>query len=128
MYLRVICWSRSSRRACWSPFVVLHRCRRWWSPGRPAGGSIARRRRSDGPAPPGNPIALLPALGFLAFVAIAAVAARWAQGRFGEQGIAVLLFLITGTMDVDAAIVTAGGLPPQAIGADLAAIAHRPGR
>ena len=73
-------------------------------------------------APPGNPIALLPALGFVAFVAVAAVIARWAQGQFGEQGIAVLLFLM-GSMDVDASIVTAGGLPPQAIGAQLAAIA-----
>ena len=61
------------------------------------------------PAPPGNPIALVPALGFLAFVAIAAVVARWAQGAFGEQGIAILLFLM-GSMDVDASIVTAGGL------------------
>ena len=72
--------------------------------------------------PPGNPIALLPALTFLAFVAGAAVAARWAQGRFGEQGIALLLFLM-GSMDVDASIVTAGGLPEAAIGAKLAAIA-----
>jgi uncharacterized membrane protein (DUF4010 family) len=72
--------------------------------------------------PPGNPIALLPAFGFVAFIAAAAVIARWAEGRFGEQGIAVLLFLM-GTMDVDASIVTAGGLPPEAIAARMAAIA-----
>jgi uncharacterized membrane protein (DUF4010 family) len=76
----------------------------------------------DAPSPPGNPIAILPALGFLAFVAIAAVAARWAAGRFGEQGLATLL-LITGTMDVDTAIITLGGLDPKAIGAPLAALA-----
>jgi uncharacterized membrane protein (DUF4010 family) len=76
----------------------------------------------EGPTPPGNPIALVPALGFLLFVAVAAVVARWAEGRFGEQGIAVLL-LIMGSMDVDAAIVTAGGLPPAAITATLAALA-----
>src|SRR5206468_10514809 len=35
----------------------------------------------DAPAPPGNPIALLPALGFVAFVAVAAVVAQWAPGR-----------------------------------------------
>jgi len=75
-----------------------------------------------GPAPPGNPIAILPALGFLAFVAVAAVAARWAEGRFGEQGIAGLI-LITGTMDVDTAIITLGGLDPRTIGAQLAALA-----
>jgi len=78
--------------------------------------------KCEGPSPPGNPIALLPALGFLLFVAAAAVVARWAEGRFGEQGIAVLL-LIMGSMDVDAAIVTAGGLPSQAIAAELAALA-----
>ena len=77
---------------------------------------------TSGPAPPGNPIAILPALGFLAFVAAAAVAARWAEGRFGEQGIAVLI-LITGTMDVDTAIITLGGLDPATIGTNLAALA-----
>ena len=76
----------------------------------------------EGPAPPGNPIALLPALTFLVFLAAAAVAARWALGEFGQEGIAVLL-LIMGSLDVDAAIVTAGGLPEQAITAELAAIA-----
>jgi uncharacterized membrane protein (DUF4010 family) len=76
---------------------------------------------SAAPVPPGNPIAILPALGFLAFVAIAAVAARWAQGQFGESGLAGLL-LITGTMDVDTAIITLGGLDPKAIGATLAAL------
>ena len=76
----------------------------------------------DAPAPPGNPIAILPALGFLAFVAIAAVAARWAEGRFGQEGIAGLI-LITGTMDVDTAIITLGGLNANAISPALAALA-----
>jgi uncharacterized membrane protein (DUF4010 family) len=78
--------------------------------------------KSDAPTPPGNPIALLPALGFLVFVAIAAVAAKWAQGEFGQSGIAVLL-LIVGSMDVDVAIITLGGLPVAAIGALPAAMA-----
>ncbi len=81
-----------------------------------------RAEKSEGGAAPGNPIALVPALGFLVFVGIAAVAARWAESQFGEQGIALLLFLM-GSMDVDASIVTAGGLPPETIGAALAAIA-----
>lgn len=81
-----------------------------------------RASHSTGPAPPGNPIALIPAFGFAAFVAVAAVAARWAQGEFGEQGIAVLLLLM-GSMDVDAAIVTAGGLEPGTIANELAALA-----
>ncbi|MEO8454166.1 MAG: DUF4010 domain-containing protein [Sphingomicrobium sp.] len=76
----------------------------------------------QGPAPPGNPIALLPALGFVIFVAVAAVAAAWARGQFGQSGLAVLL-LIIGSMDVDVAIVTLGGLPAGAISPLLAAIA-----
>jgi uncharacterized membrane protein (DUF4010 family) len=81
-----------------------------------------RATDSDGAEPPGNPIALLPALGFLLFVAIAAVAARWAEGRFGQQGIATLI-LIMGSLDVDAAVVTVGGLQAGAITSELAALA-----
>jgi uncharacterized membrane protein (DUF4010 family) len=77
---------------------------------------------SNAPAPPGNPIALLPALGFVVFVALAAIAAAWAEGRFGQSGIAVLL-LIVGSMDVDVAIVTLGTLRPEAISPLLAAMA-----
>lgn len=84
---------------------------------------LYRRAPRDGPAAPtGNPIALLPALGFVLFLAIAAVAARWAEGRFGQQGIA-LTILLMGSLDVDAAIVTVGGLKPGLIGTDLAALA-----
>jgi uncharacterized membrane protein (DUF4010 family) len=78
--------------------------------------------RADAPTPPRNPIAILPALGFVIFVALAAVAAAWAQGRFGQSGIAVLL-LIIGSMDVDVAIVTLGTLPAAAISPLLAAMA-----
>ena len=76
----------------------------------------------QGPAPPGNPIALVPALTFLIFLAGAAVAARWAQSQFGQEGIAVLI-LIMGSLDVDAAIVTVGGLPAESITPALAAVA-----
>jgi len=78
--------------------------------------------KSDAPISPGNPIALLPAFGFVLFVAIAAVAAKWAAGRFGEHGIALLL-LIVGSTDIDTAIITLGGLQPEAISSLLAAIA-----
>jgi uncharacterized membrane protein (DUF4010 family) len=83
---------------------------------------LRKAPRNEEPARPGNPIALLPALGFVAFVAVAAVAATWAEGRFGENGIAVLL-LIVGSMDVDVAIVMLGTLPPDAISPLLAAMA-----
>lgn len=78
--------------------------------------------RSEGPSPPGNPIALVPAVGFVLFIAVAAVAGAWAQGRFGQEGLAILL-LIIGTMDVDVAIVTAGGLRAETIQDLLAATA-----
>jgi uncharacterized membrane protein (DUF4010 family) len=78
--------------------------------------------RHEGPAPPGNPIALVPAFTFLLFLAGAAVAARWAQTQFGQEGIAVLILLM-GSLDVDAAIVTVGGLPVNSISAPLAAVA-----
>ena len=78
--------------------------------------------KSDAPTSPGNPIALLPAFGFVLFVAIAALAAKWAAGRFGEHGIALLL-LIVGSTDIDTAIITLGGLQPEAISSLLAAIA-----
>ena len=81
-----------------------------------------RAPKSVGPVIPRNPIALLPALTVVLFVAAAAVAARWAQDRFGERGIA-LLILAMGSMDVDAAIVTVGGLKAGTISPQLAALA-----
>ena len=69
-----------------------------------------------------NPIAILPALGFVAIVAAGAVATRWAQQHFGQSGAATSLF-ITGTFDVDAAIVTLSGLPPRTLDRELAAVA-----
>ena len=97
-----------------APALVVGAAAGWWL--------YRTAPKQDAPAPPGNPIALVPALGFLVFIALAAVAARWAEGRFGEQGIA-LLVLIMGSMDVDAAIVTVGGLKPDAITPGLAALA-----
>ena len=121
MYLRVIVLvAILATRALW-PFVIVILppllvawLAGWWL--------YRRAAKCEGPSPPGNPIALVPALGFLVFIAVAAVIARWAEGRFGQEGIAVLL-LIMGSMDVDAAIVTAGGLPTHAITAELAALA-----
>ena len=121
MYLRVILLvAILAPRILWpfvlvvSPALLVAWAAGWWL--------YRKAPICEGPSPPGNPIALVPALAFLLFIAAAAVIARWAEGRFGEQGIAVLL-LIMGSMDVDAAIVTAGGLPPAAIAAALAALA-----
>ena len=88
----------------------------WWlwrrAPAGDAGGTSA----------PGNPIEILPALGFVAIVAAGAVLTRWAQERFGESGIALSLF-ITGSFDVDASIVTLSQLPVTAVARDVAALA-----
>lgn len=121
MYLRVIILVGFLATGVLAPFAML--VAPAFLVGAAAGYWLYRAApRSDAPAPPGNPIAIVPALSFLLFIAVAAVAARWAEGRFGEQGIA-LLVLIMGSMDVDAAIVTVGGLPAKAISAQLAAIA-----
>lgn len=82
----------------------------------------APRAQDAKPDMPGNPIELLPALGFVVIVAAASVATRWAQARFGEAGIAMSLF-ITGSFDVDASIVTLSGLPVAAIDRKTAALA-----
>lgn len=58
----------------------------------------------------------------MTFLALAVVAAGWAEGRFGEEGVAVLILLM-GSLDVDAAIVTVGGLQPGLISPGLAALA-----
>lgn len=70
----------------------------------------------------GNPIAIIPALGFLALVAVMAVAARWAEVRFGGGGALVLITAI-GVFDVDAAIITLGGLNPDVVDRNLAGLA-----
>ncbi len=97
-----------------APAIIVGLAAGWWL--------FRTSPRSDAPTAPGNPIALLPALGFVAFVAVMAVVVAWAETRFGQQGIALLL-LISGSANVDVAIVTAGGLRPDAISANLAAIA-----
>lgn len=68
-----------------------------------------------------NPFDLLPALGFGLLVAAMAVAARWAEDRFGGAGLATLI-AISGSFDVDAAIVTTGALPPGALDPETAGL------
>jgi uncharacterized membrane protein (DUF4010 family) len=121
MYLRVLLLIGILATRVLAPFaiLILPALIIAWS-----GGFWLYRRapKCDAPTAPGNPIAILPAFGFVAFVAFAAVAAKWAAGRFGEQGIAALL-LIVGSTDVDTAIITLGGLQPAAISPVLAAMA-----
>lgn len=69
-----------------------------------------------------KPFEVLPALGFLLAMGAASLLVRWAQFRFGEAGGAWSLF-IAGSLDVDAAIVTLGGLPRGSVGPAIAALA-----
>lgn len=57
-----------------------------------------------------NPLNLGAALTLTALVMAMAVAARWLMERVGEAGLATILAL-SGIADVDAAIITIGGLP-----------------
>lgn len=81
------------------------------------------RKREAGAASPGlstgAPFELGPALGFALLVAVLALVARWAEQRYGDAGVATVL-AITGAIDVDAAIVTLGGLPSGTIDAATA--------
>lgn len=83
-----------------------------------------RRGRAHAAAPaqaPRNPFDIRPAIAFAALIAGAALVARWAADIFGDHGLAVVL-AITGALDVDAAIVTLGGLPDDAVDPALAGI------
>ncbi len=83
---------------------------------------LLRRARDDGAGTgveSGNPFELMPAVGFALVVALLAVAVRWAEIRFGGAGVATLIAL-SGSFDVDAAIVTMGGLPAGTLDPALA--------
>ena len=57
-----------------------------------------------------NPFDLKPALLLTAMVMVFTVAARWALATWGHHGLALVL-AISGTVDVDSAIITMGSLP-----------------
>jgi len=74
------------------------------------------RRRAGAPARASgavevrNPFDLAPALLMMAMVMAFTLAARWVLAGYGDRGLAVVL-AITGTIDVDSAIITMGSLP-----------------
>ena len=61
-----------------------------------------------------NPFDLRPAFALAGLVAALSVLARWLLQEIGETGVAVAL-AISGMVDVDSAIITMGGLPPEAV-------------
>lgn len=68
-----------------------------------------------------NPFDLKPALLLTAMVMVMTVAANWVLARYGHQGLATVL-AISGTADVDSAIITMGGLPGGTLSAPSAAL------
>ncbi|MFC3174909.1 MgtC/SapB family protein [Novosphingobium bradum] len=65
---------------------------------------------APGPVEVRNPFDLAPALMMMAMVMAFTLAARWVLATWGNRELAVVL-AITGTIDVDSAIITMGSLP-----------------
>jgi uncharacterized membrane protein (DUF4010 family) len=68
-----------------------------------------------------NPFAIGPALLLMLLVMIMTLAARWVLARYGDSGLAVVL-AISGTVDVDSAIITMGSLPQGTLEAHIAGL------
>ncbi|SNT27297.1 MgtC/SapB family protein [Sphingopyxis indica] len=90
------------------------------------GWALLAARRGDGataaPVELRNPLNFGPALGLIALVMVMALLVRWLMERVGDTAIAALLAL-SGIADVDAAIITIGGLPAGVLGARAAGMA-----
>jgi len=68
-----------------------------------------------------NPFDLMPALGLMLLVMALSLASRWVLQRFGDAGLATVLAL-SGTADVDSAIITLGSLPTGTLDARTAGL------
>ncbi|WOF42648.1 DUF4010 domain-containing protein [Sphingopyxis indica] len=90
------------------------------------GWALLAARRGDGataaPVELRNPLNFGPALGLTALVMVMALLVRWLMERVDDTAIAALLAL-SGIADVDAAIITIGGLPAGVLGARAAGMA-----
>ena len=79
-----------------------------------AGDKGSSSEAADTAAKVRNPFDIGPALLLTVLVMALTVAARWVLAEFGDQGLAVVL-AISGSIDVDSAIITMGGLPEDAL-------------
>ncbi|CAH0351329.1 hypothetical protein SPH9361_01552 [Sphingobium sp. CECT 9361] len=68
-----------------------------------------------------NPFDLWPAIGMMAMIMVFSVTSRWMLAQFGQAGLAATL-AISGAIDVDAAIITIGGLPTTLLDERTAAL------
>ncbi len=87
---------------------------------------ILRRRGAGGPTYDDevklrNPFDLGPAVLLMILTMALTLAARWVLERYGDAGLATVL-AISGTADVDSAIITMGNLPPGTLTARVAAL------
>ena len=80
---------------------------------------------AGGTVPLRNPFDLGPALLMMAMVMALTLAARWTLVHFGDRGLAVVL-AITGTVDVDSAIITLGTLSPGTLSPRVAGLVLLP--
>lgn len=72
-----------------------------------------------------NPFDIGPALLLMVLVMVLSVAARWVLDKYGDAGLAVVLAL-TGTVDVDSAIITMGNLPQGTLAPQVAGLVLLP--
>jgi uncharacterized membrane protein (DUF4010 family) len=92
-----------------------------------AASALLLRRNRDGQASGDalvtlrNPFDLKPALLLMLLTMALTVAARWVLERYGDAGLATVL-AISGTVDVDSAVITMGGLPAGTLTPRLAGL------
>ncbi len=72
-----------------------------------------------------NPFDIGPALWLMVLVMVLSVTARWVLSRYGDAGLAMVLAL-TGTVDVDSAIITMGNLPEGTLAPHMAGLVLLP--
>jgi len=88
--------------------------------------ALILRNRADGTAGlaaplPRNPFELKPALALMGLTMALTVAAHWVLARYGDAGLATVL-AISGSVDVDSAIITMGNLPSGTLEARIAGL------
>jgi len=124
MFLRVMLLTAALAPFAFTPFATLA------VPGMSASliaTVLLLRRHGQGPAGTqelvkvANPFELKPALLLMLLTMALTVAARWVLARYGDAGLATVL-AISGSVDVDSAVITMGNLPPGTLTARTAGL------
>ncbi len=85
----------------------------------------SKHRGEASDMPVKNPFDIGPALLLMALVMATTLAARWVLSAYGNAGLATVL-AVTGSVDVDSAIITMGNLPKGTLSPDIAALVLLP--